>query len=43
MKTDDRNTTARSKMGGKFTAAKNWNMLVTFSPPEFNVKKQDVA
>jgi hypothetical protein len=40
IKTDDNNTTTWSTMGGKFTTNKNWHMLVTFSLPEFNLKKQ---
>jgi hypothetical protein len=38
IKTDDNNTTTWSKMGGKFTTNKTG--FVTFSLPEFNLKKQ---
>jgi hypothetical protein len=38
IKTDDSNTTTWSTMGGKFT--KNQTGFVTFSLPEFNLKKQ---
>jgi hypothetical protein len=38
IKTDDNNTTTRSTMGGKFTTTKTG--FVTFSLPEFNLKKQ---
>jgi hypothetical protein len=38
IKTDDSNTTIWSTMGGKFTTSKNG--FVTFSLPEFNLKKQ---
>jgi hypothetical protein len=38
IKTDDNNTTSWSTMGGKFTIIKTG--FVTFSPPEFNLKKQ---
>jgi hypothetical protein len=38
IKTDDNNTNNWSKMGGKFTTTKTG--LVTFSLPEFNLKKQ---
>jgi hypothetical protein len=38
IKTDDSNTTTWSTMGGKFTTNKTG--FVTFSPPEFNLKKQ---
>jgi hypothetical protein len=38
IKTDDSNTTTWSTMGGKFTTYKNG--FVTFSLPEFNLKKQ---
>jgi hypothetical protein len=37
-KTDDSNTTTWSMMGGKFTTIKTG--FVTFSLPEFNLKKQ---
>jgi hypothetical protein len=37
-KQDDNNTTTWSTMGGKFTI--NKTEFVTFSPPEFNLKKQ---
>jgi hypothetical protein len=40
IKTDDSNTTTWSIMGGKFTTTKTGMMLVTFSLPEFNLKKQ---
>jgi hypothetical protein len=40
IKTDDNNTTSWSTMGGKFTTTKTGDMLVTFSLPEFNLKKQ---
>jgi hypothetical protein len=38
IKTDDNNTTTWSTMGGKFTTNKTG--FVTFSLPEFNLKKQ---
>jgi hypothetical protein len=38
IKTDDNNTTTWSTMGGKFTTTKTG--FVTFSLPEFNLKKQ---
>jgi hypothetical protein len=38
IKTDDSNTTTWSTMGGKFTTTKTG--FVTFSLPEFNLKKQ---
>jgi hypothetical protein len=38
IKTDDNNTTTQSTMGGKFTTTKTG--FVTFSLPEFNLKKQ---
>jgi hypothetical protein len=38
IKTDDKNTTTWSTMGGKFTTTKTG--FVTFSIPEFNFKKQ---
>jgi hypothetical protein len=38
IKTDDSNTITWSTMGGKFTTNKNG--FVTFSFPEFNLKKQ---
>jgi hypothetical protein len=38
IKTDDSNTTTWSTMGGKFTTTKT--EFVTFSLPDFNVKKQ---
>jgi hypothetical protein len=38
IKTDDSNTTTWSTMGGKFTINKTG--FVTFSLPEFNLKKQ---
>jgi hypothetical protein len=38
IKTDDNNTTTLSTMGGKFTTTKTG--FVTFSLPEFNLKKQ---
>jgi hypothetical protein len=38
IKTDDSNTTTWSTMGGKFTTIKTG--FVTFSLPEFNLKKQ---
>jgi hypothetical protein len=38
IKTDDKNTTNWSTMGGK-TTTKTGMMLVTFSLPEFNLKK----
>jgi hypothetical protein len=38
IKTDDSNTTTWSTMGDKFTTAKTG--FVTFSLPEFNLKKQ---
>jgi hypothetical protein len=38
IKTDDSNTTTWSTMGGKFTT--NKTEFVTFSHPEFNLKKQ---
>jgi hypothetical protein len=40
IKTDDSDTTTWSTMGGKFTTTKTRMMLVTFSVPEFNLKKQ---
>jgi hypothetical protein len=40
IKTDDSNTTTWSTMGGKFTTNKTG--FVTFSLPEFNLKKQYV-
>jgi hypothetical protein len=40
IKTDENNTTTWSTMGGKFTTTKTGILLVTFSPPEFNLKKQ---
>jgi hypothetical protein len=42
IKTDDSNTTTWNTMGGKFTTTKTGigMMLVTFSLPEFNFKKQ---
>jgi hypothetical protein len=40
IKKDDSNTTTWSTMGGKFTTTKTGMMLVTFSLPEFNLKKQ---
>jgi hypothetical protein len=40
IKIDDNNTTTWSTMGGKFTTTKTGILLVTFSPPEFNLKKQ---
>jgi hypothetical protein len=39
IKTDDSNTTTYITMGSKFTIT-NWDMIVTFSLPEFNLKKQ---
>jgi hypothetical protein len=41
IKTDDSNTTTWSTMGGKFTTTKP--EFVTFSLPEFNLKKQMCA
>jgi hypothetical protein len=38
IKTDDSNTTTWGTMDDKFTTTKTG--FVTFSPPEFNVKKQ---
>jgi hypothetical protein len=38
IKTDDNNTTIWNIMGGKFTTTKTG--FVTFSPPEFNLKKK---
>jgi hypothetical protein len=38
IKTDDSSTTTCSAMGGNFTTTKTG--FVTFSPPEFNLKKQ---
>jgi hypothetical protein len=38
IKTDDNNITTWSKMDGKFTTNKTG--FVTFSPPDFNLKKQ---
>jgi hypothetical protein len=38
IKTDDNDTTTWSTMGGKFTTTKTG--IVTFSLPEFNLKKQ---
>jgi hypothetical protein len=38
IKNDDNNTTTWSTMGGKFTT--NKTRFVTFSVPEFNLKKQ---
>jgi hypothetical protein len=38
IKTDDSNTTTWSTMGGKFTTTKTG--FVTFSPQDFNLKKQ---
>jgi hypothetical protein len=40
IKTDDSNTTIWSTMDGKFTTTKTGHMFVTFSLPEFNLKKQ---
>jgi hypothetical protein len=40
IKTDDNNATTWSTMGGKFTITKTGMMIVTFSLPEFNLKKQ---
>jgi hypothetical protein len=40
IKTDDSNTTTWRTMGGKFTTTKTGMMLVTFSLPELNLKKQ---
>jgi hypothetical protein len=40
IKTDDSNTTTWSTMGCKFNKTKTGMMLVTFSLPEFNLKKQ---
>jgi hypothetical protein len=41
IKTDDNNTTTWSTMGGKFTTTKTGMMFVTFSLPEFDLKKQE--
>jgi hypothetical protein len=40
IKTDDSNTTTWSKMNGQFTTTKTGILLVKFSLPEFNLKKQ---
>jgi hypothetical protein len=40
IKTDDNNTATWSTMDGEFTTTKTGMMLVTFSLPEFNLKKQ---
>jgi hypothetical protein len=40
VKTDDSSTTTWITMGGIFTTSKTGIMFVTFSPPEFNLKKK---
>jgi hypothetical protein len=42
IKTDDNNTTTWGKMGGKFTKTTTKTGFVTFSLPEFNLKKKCV-